>query len=469
MKNLILVFFLGGGSFMLQAQGIPAGGIQGIPSPADPAKPVAGMTTTTASRGNARIKGSVADSTSGQAVQFATVALLSKEDNKPVDGVLTDEKGEFVLSKIGVGEYRVSITFIGYQARIISPVQVENKGEVNLGRVIMRPDITQLQEITFTGEQSLVEDKVDRLVYNAEKDITNAGGNASDVLKKVPMLTVDTDGNVQLRGSSSVRILINGKPSTIMSANVADALRQIPADIIKNVEVITSPSAKYDAEGTAGIINIITKKNNLQGVSGSAYTSVGNRTDNGGVNLNFRRRKFGINASGGGNYFNNPGDAVTERSNLFDNQVISQLSQSSKFRNEGGGGYGQIGFDYDLNDKNSINSSLRINQFRFSTINRLTSSLTGTDGTPIQFYDRSINNKNRWNNLDWNMGYTRTFKQTGRELSFLGQLGVNRPQNNSFINQTGIGEQPGPREQNLNQSQNAEATLQTDYVHPFKN
>ncbi len=149
--------------------------------------------------------------------------------------------------------------------------------------------------------------------------------------------------------------------------------------------------------------------------------------------------------------------------------MLAQLNQSSKFRNEGGGGYGQTGFDYDLNDKNAINSSLRINQFRFNNSNQLNSSLTGTDGTLIQFYDRSINNKNHWSNLDWNMGYTRTFRQTGRELSFLGQVGVNRPQNNSFINQTGIGEQPGPREQNWNQSQNAEATLQTDYVHPFKN
>jgi outer membrane receptor protein involved in Fe transport len=345
---------------------------------------------------------------------------------------------------------------------------VPAKSEVNLGRVLMSPDVTQLREFTVTGEKDLVEDKVDRIVYNAEKDITNAGGNASDVLKKVPMLSVDLDGNVQLRGSSGVRVLINGKPSSMMATNVADALRQIPAEMIQTVEVITSPSAKYDAEGTAGIINIITKKNNLQGVNGSVYTAGGNRSSNGGANANFRRKKFGINASAGINYFYHPGDGTLNRMSSFDT-TSTYLDQANTFRNEGGGGHGQIGFDYDLTAKSSVNASLRLNQFRFNNLSTLHSVLVDQNDRLLQYYDRNLDNRNRWGNLDFNLGYTKNFKEAGPELSFLGQHTVNRPQNNTLADQLGPEGELQQRELNWNNSRNAETTLQVDYVHPLKN
>jgi outer membrane receptor protein involved in Fe transport len=477
MKRLLLLLAIGGYALTGAAQGtspIPpaAGGGQ----PGGAPKPAAEIPGAAAPKGNARIRGSIVDSTTNQPVQFATVALTDPATNQPIDGVVSDEKGEFVLGKLAAGTYHVSITFIGFRTRTIPGVSVPAKGEVNLGRVLVSPDVTQLREITVTGEIDLVEDKVDRIVYNAEKDITNAGGNASDVLKKVPMLSVDLDGNVQLRGSSGVRVLINGKPSSMMAANVADALRQIPADMIKTVEVITSPSAKYDAEGTAGIINIITKKNNLQGVNGSVYSSAGNRSTNAGANVNFRRKKFGINASGGINYFNNPGDGTLSRINSFIEPAASgfdtistYLDQANTFRNVGGGGHGQIGFDYDLTAKSSLNASLRLNQFRFNNLNTLHSELVDDAGRLLQYYNRNLDNRNRWGNLDLNLGYTKNFKEAGRELSFLGQHTVNRPQNNTLADQLGPEGELQRRELNWNNSRNAETTMQADYVHPFKN
>jgi len=462
MKRLLLLLAVCGCILTGAAQGISPVPPGGAPEPA------AGIPDATVPKGNARIQGSIVDSTTGQPVQFATVALLNRSDNKPVDGTVSDEKGAFVLHKLAAGTYHVSVTFIGFRTRTIRDVAVPAQGEVHLGRLLVSPDVTQLHEITVVGEKDLVEDKVDRIVYNAEKDITNAGGNAADVLKKVPMLSVDLDGNVQLRGSSGVRVLINGKPSSMMAANVADALRQIPADMIKTVEVMTSPSAKYDAEGTAGIINIITKKNDLQGVNGSAYGSGGNRSGNGGANVNVRREKFGLNASGGVNYFNHPGDGALDRTNAT-GPVPLYLRQRSAFRNEGGGGFGQAGFDYDLTAKSSLNANLRLNQFRLNGLNTLNSVLTDEDGVRRQYYDRVLNNRNRWGNLDLNVGYTKNFEEAGRELSFLGQHTVNRPQNNTRADQLGPEGELQQRELNWNNSRNAETTVQADYVHPFKN
>src|SRR5690606_12066458 len=176
------------------------------------------------------------------------------------DGTVADEKGKFVLNKVVAGEYKILNTFIGYANKTISNITLAKGQELDLGAIRLSSNTKTLNEVTVTGQAALIEEKVDRLVYNAEKDITAKGGDATDILRKVPLLTVDLDGNVSLRGSQNIKVLVNNKPSTIIANSVADALKQIPADQIKSVEVITSPSAKYDAEGSGGIINIITKK-----------------------------------------------------------------------------------------------------------------------------------------------------------------------------------------------------------------
>ena len=168
-----------------------------------------------------------------------------------------------------------------------------------------------LDAVEIVEEKTLIENKIDKLVFNAENDASIAGGDASDVLRKVPLLTVDLNGNVSLRGSQNVRILINGKPSGMFSGNVADALKMFPADQIKKVEVITSPSAKYDGEGSAGIINIITKKQQIEGVAGNVNASVGNRQNSLFSNLNAGRGRFGSSLSGA-IFYSVPLDGITE-------------------------------------------------------------------------------------------------------------------------------------------------------------
>src|SRR3982751_2382796 len=158
-----------------------------------------------------------------------------------------------------------------------------------------------LQNVIVTGSTKLIDNRIDKLVFNAEKDITSQTGVATDVLKKVPQVSVDVDGNVELAGSSSIRFLINGKPSTAFGSSITDVLQSIPASQIKSIEVITNPGAKYDAQGLGGIINIILKKSTAQGINGNLSLSAGTRADNGSFNFNARKGTFGINAFFSGN------------------------------------------------------------------------------------------------------------------------------------------------------------------------
>ncbi|HEV8513389.1 MAG TPA: TonB-dependent receptor, partial [Cyclobacteriaceae bacterium] len=240
---------------------------------------------------NGKITGIVQDSTNNQGVEFATVALLDPNTQKPINGEVCDDKGKFTLSKIPSGNYIVSVSFIGYATKNIKVQLTDKRNEVDLGNVKLSPATKLLKAVEIVGQKPLIEEKVDRTIYNAENDATSKGGDATDVLRRVPLLTVDMDGNVSLRGSQNIKVLINNKPSTITASSVADALKQIPADQIKTVEVITSPSAKYDAEGSSGIINIITKKNAMDGLTLNINSSAGFRGSNLGLNGGYRKGK----------------------------------------------------------------------------------------------------------------------------------------------------------------------------------
>ncbi len=158
-----------------------------------------------------------------------------------------------------------------------------------------------LQSVTVVGDKPVVENRIDKIVYNVTNDITSIGGAAIDVLKKVPQVTVDIDGNVELQGNSNIRFLINGKPSSVFGNSLADALASIPASQIKSIEAITNPGAKYDSQGTGGIINIILFDNNMQGVNGNINLTAGSRLESGSMNLNLRHNSFGVNAFFSGN------------------------------------------------------------------------------------------------------------------------------------------------------------------------
>lgn len=417
------------------------------------------------------------DSTTNQPVEFATIALLSIATNKPIDGTTADAKGQFTISRLAPGKYRLLYSFIGYKDKRSSLITIDKGSVINLGTIKLAADVRTLSEVNVVGQAAMIEEKVDRMVYNADKDLTAKGGDAGDILRKVPMLSVDLDGNVTLRGSSNVRVLINNKPSTIVASSVADALKQIPADMIKTVEVITSPSAKYDAEGSAGIINIVTKKTTLQGLTLDINGGAGNRGANLGVNGNYRTGKMGFSLGGFGRAeYNVRGgflnDQTTRTYDLASNTYsgITRTVQSANTQNQRIFGNYQLGWDYDINKTTSLTASLR-----YGARNGLSSqnNLLTTINTPNSYFpivnNRNVDTKDLSGTVDANVTYTKTYKPQ-QELSVLALYSRNN-RTNSFVADILGGtdfQTITSRQKNDNPSYNQESTIQVDYQTPIK-
>ncbi len=437
---------------------------------------IPGTADDTSPKGTARISGTVVDSTTGKPVEFASVALLNRATNKPIDGTVADEKGRFVLTKVITGEFSVLVSFVGYRNQIVRTVNITKSGQqFDLGLIRLLSEVRTLKEVQVTGQASVIEEKVDRLVYNADKDITNKGGDATDVMRKVPLLSVDLDGNVSLRGSSNVRVLINNKPSTIVASSVADALKQIPADMIKSVEVITSPSAKYDAEGSAGIINIVTKKNTLKGFTLSLDTGAGNRGANLGLNGSLRTGKMGFTLSGYGRANYNVKGAFENTQTLKGATAAqnSLVTQTADTRNNGLFGQYTLGYDWDISKYSAITASVRYggrNQLSYQDDLKTVTSRPGVPSFVPIVNRRNVDVTDLSNTVDLNVDYTRTFDKPQREFSVSSQYSRNDRTNNFLaeILNGGTGLGIIGRQRNDNLSYNQETTVQADYQTPIK-
>lgn len=422
------------------------------------------LTAQTAPKGNARLSGAVVDSVTGSAVEFATVALIDQATAKPVDGGMTDEKGRFELEKLPEGTFTVQVNFLGYQNKITAPFTLSKGQNKSLGKIVLLPSSTTLKEVTVTSRQELFEEKVDRMVYNAEKDVTSRGGDATDVLRKVPMLTVDLDGNVSLQGSQNVRVLINNKPSTIMATSVADALKQIPADMIKTVEVITSPSARYDAEGSGGIINIVTKKTTLEGLTLNIDAGVGNRSSNLGLNGNYRKGNMGISLGGWGRAYYNDAETNTTQE-TYAPGVTTLLDQNITARDVGGFGSYNLGWDYDIKPGHNMSANARFGG-RGTTKDQEQNTLYYENNIQTDNIRRLVDNIDANRNMDFNLDYLRTFKPR-QEWSISSQYSRNSIVNDFDADILGSDDIIENRTQNNNDNLNQEFTLQTDYTMPI--
>ena len=440
-------------------QGTPAGT---RPAPAAPRAAAAA----------GRISGTITDATTNKPVSYASVAVLDGAGN-PVNGGVAGDDGKFVLAGIPAGTYSVQVSFLGYKNETRAGVTVAAGEAVNLGTIGLAASAQKLGEVVVTGQKALIEERVDRTVYNAENDQTTRGGDATDVLKRVPMLSVDLDGNVSLRGSSSIRVLINNKPSTIAASSIADALKQIPADQIKTVEVITSPSAKYDAEGSGGIINIVTKSNNLRGATLGVNLSAGLRSSNLGIQGSLRTGKMGFSLGGfGRGQYNTPGEfSNVQTTRPLNGGTPATTTQAADTRNQGVFGRYTLGWDYDIDKFNTLQASVsygtrsgRNYQDGLTTATYL--GVTPT-GTPLSFSQRDVAVKDNSGTVDASLGYTHSFEKPQHEFSILTLFSRNDRTNNYTNNVYSPRAGEASRIVNDNPSYNEEYTVQLDYQNPI--
>lgn len=415
-----------------------------------------------------KITGTVLDAATRAPVEFATIMLTTAKEGESASGGVTDGKGQFKLQDVPPGLYQLELSFIGYEKQVVEGVELTpEKPDTDLGELLLKPDNITLGEVEVTERRALIENRIDKIVFNADQDLTSVGGDGADVLRKAPLLSVDLDGNVSLRGSQNVQILINGRMSSLFAQNPGEALKAIPADQIKSVEVITSPSAKYDGEGTAGIINIITKKKSVEGVTGSVTTSIGNRLNRGSANLSISRGRFGLNFSGS-TWASWPRDGFSEfLREDFRNDTLRILQQDGKTLGNTYGPRGSIGAFYDINAYNSINSSLTFGGFGNNNEGTTDVNFSVPAAGTEQAYTRFNDSRSLSGSFDWNSDYRRTFKQEDQELVLAFQLSGAQGNQENTIRQEGDEARLTLDERNRNDSYNFEYTAQADYVQPF--
>ncbi len=347
---------------------------------------VAAGTISVSEPGN--LTGKISDETSKKPMEYVTVVLYSFKDSSMVAGTISNSEGNFTISVPDSGKYYLDISYLGFEKKRIQPIVLtEKSNKINLGEIFLSPSTEDINEIIVTGTRSAIEYKVDKRVINVDKNITAQGGTAVQALENTPSVQVDAQRNLTLRGSSDYLVLIDGKPSVLKGS---EALKQLPSSAIKQIEVITNPSAKYDADGNAGIINVILKKEKLQGLSGSVNLSAG-VPDKNNSNAILSYRKGKLNYFAGVDYADNRYttkitiDNITFKTtgNQFIDEVAKQFSDNNNLSFKGG-------IDFDPNEKNSFSVSGSIGRQGYDS---------GTDAKYHIWENETLNNYNTSSNF----------------------------------------------------------------------
>jgi outer membrane receptor protein involved in Fe transport len=408
------------------------------------------------------ISGRVVD-TSDTPVPFANAALYSS-DSALITGAVSDDEGRFVIEAKS-GTYYVEITFLSYEKKTIRGINLNR--DVNLGSIRLTASSRMLESVVVQGEKSQMELYLDKRVFQVGKDLSNISGSASDILDNVPSVTVDVEGNISLRGSQNVRILIDGKPSGLAGISTADALRQLQGDLIESIEVITNPSARYDAEGEVGIINIVLKKERKQGVNGSFTTNAGH-PDNFGASasLNFRKDKFNFFTSYGFAYRSGPGRGNSYQIFNTEDTTFSYRQQNDRTRTDRSHNL-RAGIDYFFNDRNILTGSVIVRRSRgLNTTSNLYTDYNSND-TEIRRVIRKEREEEPELNSEIAMSYRREYDKKGHLLTADFKWIENTETENATFTQTDFSLDSTGYQRSKNTENERNVLLQADYIHPF--
>lgn len=415
------------------------------------------------SKAKGQITGVILDGITKSPIEHASVSLL--KDSVVITGTETQANGEFTLNNISNGTYDIRISMIGYAQKRIKNIVIDSDNNIkSLNEITLSGDIST-EEIEVEAEKSAIEFHADKKIFNVEKTLNTQGGNALDVLKNLPSVSVDNDGNVSLRGSQNVKILIDGKPSGLDGQNRSIILQQLPSSQIENVELITSPSAKYDAEGVSGIINIILKKSDIFGYNGSIMLNAGTKDKyNSSINFNLRKNNFNFFGSYDYRLYNTASQGEESRNNILTSALTNSNTDGSFRMNVH---FLKTGFDYTIDKKNSI--SLAVNYNHRERKNGSTSNYIFTDIVNGTSSLRNLTkNDGSGNSLDATLSYTRKFDKEDQRLDadlifskFSDNLNSSVGQNISALNPILQNQTTNTDFKNL--------IFQMDYSHPFAN
>lgn len=358
------------------------------------------------------IAGLVHDEKTGAPVEFANVIVCRVKDSSMATGGLTNAKGKFLIENISYGKYFVRINFIGYSAKLISDIVIdENNTFLNLHTINLQTTATNLDAVTITGEKDQVEYNLDKKVINVDKNLLTSGGTALDIMQTIPSVDVDIEGNVSLRGSQNVTIFIDGRPSGLTS------LDQMPASMIEKVEIVTNPSARYDPDGMSGIINIVTKRKKEAGYYGMISANVGTGGKyTGSLNFGYNVKKFNIYTNLDGRIFGMKSFTNSYRE-VYQNDSTYYYKQLSESKRQGKFGNIKLGADYFINSKNTLSVYGEYNIRRYNPNNFTDYYNLDYDSLLTSYYSRQNNMTGSHGGYELGLDYKLTFNKKGRELT----------------------------------------------------
>lgn len=428
--------------------------------------------------GEGKITAKVVDAKSNETIPFASAIVIDRKTKAVVKGTQADVNGNLVIDGLPNGVFTFKVSYVGYQTMVRDSVSISDlQNSIAIGTVKMNPAKgTALKEVTVTAQKSTMHMGIDKKVFSVDQSLVSEGGSASDVLQNVPSLQTDVDGNVSLRGSTGVRVLIDGKPSLIAGGDVAQILQSIPASSIETVEVITNPSSKYDAEGQSGIINIVLKKNKKLGLNGNVALTAGNRDNyNANTSLSFQNNKINLYGNYGYRYGNRPGggfnNIVYKNPDPLTDLAFADQTTSSKGLDKSHNA--KLGIDYYITSKDILSLSGGLNS-RSQTEGDLNMIYKfGSQRNPLEFSTRNNSNSGGGNSYDLNLDYSHKFKTQGEELTF--NFGYSNGDNNRYqdyntfvYSRLGIPVSEGSDLlRNENDGTNSNYNIQADYTLPM--